>query len=121
MRLKTAMCGCCEMLRNYRRNTMTVFPILKHSASQVLPEQLFQQMTPDLDALGGRIQADHALAGYIDYLNAKDRNGLYNSIRAEFRLEASTDWAAFARRRWPEIEQHFNLNLAPDDFDEIDF
>ena len=52
-------------------------------------------------------------AGHLDREDRRRRyheiRDEFHEIRDEFRLRYEPDWPSFARERWPEIDEYFNL------------
>lgn len=93
---------------------MTNSTLFKQVAATNLPEDLFQQIEPHLDSLLCHYQESEQISrelNYIETMYARDR---YDLIRAEFNQINEKNWPEFARERWPEIDNHFNLEWAKD-------
>ena len=94
---------------------MTKIDLFKNVAMQKLPEEVYRQLEPFIpDVLDGYHEGCE-YADYIAHWDAQDDLRRYGEIREEFRKQGKGDWLSFARERWPEIDQHINLESDIDD------
>lgn len=87
--------------------------LFKQKAAKELPEGLYQKLEPHLDLLldclikNGRT-AEYLGRSYLAYTSSLSNR--YDEIRREFEKANETKWTEFAKERWPEVEQHFDLS-----------
>ena len=87
---------------------MTDIKMFKLIASTNLPESLYQQLEPHLESLLDDISSHEQIDEYFSYDNQKQ----LNQLKFEFRESVSSMWPAFARERWPEVDNYFDLEKA---------
>ena len=95
--------------------------LFKQLAVKELPDSLYQQLEPHLEALCHQYEEFNYYQMQVDRLDARDRSYRLDQIREEYAKEIAANWVAFARGRWPEIEQHFNLELEHKFYEPIEF
>ena len=95
--------------------------LFKQLAVKELPDSLYQQLEPHLEALCHQVEEFNYYQMQVDHFDAMDRSNRLDQIREEYAKEIAANWVAFARGRWPEIEQHFNLELEHKFYEPIEF
>lgn len=86
--------------------------LFKQIASETLPDILYQQLEPHLEAVSSRYGEVETRIGQMEEIEHEERryrSGRYNMIRQEFGNHNEPNWPTFARERWPEIDTYFNL------------
>ena len=87
---------------------MTDIKMFKLIASTNLLESLYQQLEPQLDSLFEMA----SMAEESDFLESKYYHERLRELKIEFEESVSSMWPAFARERWPEVDNYFDLEKA---------
>jgi hypothetical protein len=80
--------------------------------SEVLPEALCKLLEPHVEALTHQYDKHCYEDEQDDFYERRARNERLETIIEEFRKETATAFRAFARERWPESEEYFDLDCS---------
>ncbi len=86
--------------------------IFKEIVTEVLPEALVVQLEPYLEILSrayDEAEYSQAQAAEVEFHRDQSRRRRLDDILVEFDKENAPKWPAFARARWPEVDQFFDL------------
>jgi hypothetical protein len=85
-------------------------------AAQALPESLYQQIAAPLELIIKSYEDGEALTEAISadlvYADRAEWERIYQ-IRREFYKANAADWPSFARTRWHDIDNYFDLDHDP--------
>ena len=90
--------------------------LLKQIATETLPKSLSQQLEPHLDAVSSLYDEKETLMlqwHELEHQEIRERQLRYSELWDAFLSEQRPEWPAYARKHWPEIDEHFNLD-SPD-------
>jgi hypothetical protein len=87
--------------------------LFKEIASKKLSVPLFEELEPHLELFFEYIEIAHL----FEHEYREERYSRLQEIKKDFDNQVKSNWPAFARERWPEIETYFEL----EDKTQVDF
>jgi len=95
--------------------------LFKAIASKELPETLYQELEPHMEALAICYRNEVSFLDQAQEADAQYASRHYRETVYAFEKEQSKHWPAFAREHWPQIDKYYNLDAAIDKNDALPF
>ena len=83
--------------------------LFKKIVSETIPLDLNQKIQAHIEKICSRYEEAVTEEGQRKQFEYEQVTERYNEIRKEFNNENEKNWIIFAKERWPEIEEYFNL------------